>query len=66
MRFLSAGLVLALLISSLACAEYPADKFDLRFWKLQLPVDENADGKVDEIKVGSIQKYSHSDFCYLD
>ena len=66
MRFLSASLVLALLISPVTYAENPADKFDLRFWKLTLPVDENSDGKVDEIKVGSLHKYSHPDFFYLD
>ena len=51
MRFLLASLVLALLTSSVAYAENPADKFDLRFWKLTLPLDENNDGKIDEIKV---------------
>ena len=66
MRFLSASLVLALLTSSVSYAENPADKFDLRFWKLTLPLDENNDGKIDEIKVGSIHKYSHPDFFYLD
>ena len=66
MRLLSASLVLALLSLSAAYAEYPADKFDLRFWKLTLPLDENNDGKIDEIKVGSIHKYSHPDFFYLD
>lgn len=66
MRLLSAGLVLALVTSSVAYAELPADKFDLRFWKLTLPLDENGDGKVDEIKVGAIHEYSHPDFFYLD
>lgn len=71
MRFLSASLVLALLFSSVIYAEtsgdkFPADKIDLRFWKLTLPLDDNNDGKVDEIKVRSLQKYSHPDFFYLD
>ena len=66
MRFLLAALGLALLASPLTYAENPADKFDLRFWKLTLPMDENNDGKVDEIKVGSIHKYSHPHFFYLD
>ena len=66
MRFLSATLVLVLLSSSVTYAENPADKFDLRFWKLTLPLDENSDGKVDEIKVASLQKYSHPDYFYLD
>ena len=66
MRLLSAGLVLALLTSVVAFAEYPSDRFDLGFWKLTLPLDENGDGKVDEIKVRSLQEYSHPDFFYLD
>ena len=65
-RFLSASLVLALLTSSVTYAENPADRFNLGFWKLTLPLDENSDGKVDEIKVGSMHKYSHPDFFYLD
>ena len=66
MRVLLASLLLALLVSPVTYAEDPADKFDLRFWKLTLPLDENQDGKVDEIKVRSLQKYSHPDFFYLD
>ena len=66
MRLLTASLVLALLTSLAAYAEYPGDKFNLRFWKLTLPLDDNGDGKVDEIKVGSMHDYSHPDFFYLD
>ena len=66
MRFLSASLVLALLIASVTYAENPGDTFNLRFWKLTLPLDENGDGKVDEIKVRSLHDYSHPDFFYLD
>ena len=49
MRMLTASLALALLTSLVAYAEYPADKFNLGFWKLTLPLDDNGDGKVDEI-----------------
>ncbi|NND73319.1 MAG: hypothetical protein HKN43_17220, partial [Rhodothermales bacterium] len=66
MRFLSASLASFLLISPVTYAEKPADRFDLGFWKLTLPLDENNDGKVDEIKVGSMHDYSHPDFFYLD
>ncbi|MGI9294199.1 MAG: polysaccharide lyase family 7 protein, partial [Pseudomonadales bacterium] len=47
-------------------AESPSDKFDLRFWKLTLPVDEDQNGKVDEIDVRGLKGYSHPDFFYLD
>lgn len=66
MRFLLASLVSALLIPSPGYAENPGDRFDLRFWKLTLPLDDNKDGKVDEIKVRALQKYAHPDFFYLD
>lgn len=71
MRFLLAGLLLAFLFSFEIAAEaagdsLPADKVDLRFWKLTLPLDDNNDGKVDEVKVRALQKYSHPDFFYLD
>lgn len=55
-----------LLFPAAAGAEHPADSFDLRFWKLTLPLDENNDGKVDEVGVRALQKYSHPDFFYLD
>ncbi|MEO0424233.1 MAG: polysaccharide lyase family 7 protein [Pseudomonadota bacterium] len=50
----------------IAHAEHPGDSFNLRFWKLTLPLDDNADGKVDEISVNAIAKYTHPDFFYLD
>jgi poly(beta-D-mannuronate) lyase len=47
-------------------AEIPADKFDLSHWKMNVPVDLNDDGKIDEISVKQMQSYSHPDFFYLD
>ncbi len=44
----------------------PGKVFDLSHWKITLPMDKNRDGKVDEIDVKKIQKYSHPDFFYLD
>ena len=44
----------------------PADKFDLSHWKINVPVDLNNDGKIDEIDVKEIQSYSHPNFFYLD
>lgn len=44
----------------------PATKFDLSEWKITLPLDDNNDGKIDEISVSAIQQFSHSDFFYLD
>ncbi len=49
-----------------AFAEVPAEKFNLKNWKITLPMDANGDGKVDEVDVKGIQNYSHPDFFYLD
>lgn len=60
------GLALALLLSAPSIAENPGDRFDLKFWKLTLPLDDNDDGKVDEVGVRALQDFSHPDFFYLD
>ncbi|GEM78766.1 polysaccharide lyase family 7 protein [Vibrio superstes] len=44
----------------------PADKFDMRNWKITIPSDINEDGKVDEIEGVAMMSYSHSDFFFLD
>lgn len=44
----------------------PADKFDLTHWKMNVPVDLDNNGKIDEISVKEMQTYSHPDFFYLD
>ncbi len=48
MGFLLVGAAMSCLLISTADTAGPADKFDLRYWKLQLPLDANKDGKVDE------------------
>lgn len=53
-------------IAGTAAELIPAERFDLRFWKLTLPLDEDENGKVDEINVRSLQDYSNPDFFYLD
>jgi len=58
---------LAVLFASNTSAEpLPAEQFDLRFWKLTLPQDENKDGKVDEIGVKELSRFSHPDYFYVD
>lgn len=44
----------------------PADKFDLSKWKINIPTDNNNDGKVDDISKKEIQSFSHPDYFYLD
>jgi poly(beta-D-mannuronate) lyase len=62
----SAGFFSAMAAAPGACAEDPGDKFDFRFWKLTLPLDDNRDGKIDEIPVRAMHNFSHPDFFYLD
>jgi len=63
---LSSSFLLIGLSTSVIHAAVPADKFNLKHWKITLPVDANADGKVDEVDVAGIQNYSHPDYFYLD
>ena len=61
-----ACLCIAVLFSPTAGAENPADRIDLRFWKLTLPTDDNGDGKVDEVDAAGLTNYSHPDFLHVD
>lgn len=65
-RFRVAAFVIGLLAVLPALAEDPADRFDLRFWKLTLPTDADENGKVDEIDVRGLRNYTHPDYFYLD
>lgn len=44
----------------------PADKFDLRFWKLEIPTDNDNDGEVDSIDVRALKQFSHPDYFFVD
>lgn len=54
--FWSADIALSVFMIPTALAEKPADKFDLKYWKLQLPLDNNKDGKIDEVDVRQLRK----------
>jgi poly(beta-D-mannuronate) lyase len=57
------------LFVSIACAtqsQVPAERFDLRFWKLTLPLDDDENGKADEVDTRELARYSHPDFFYID
>lgn len=43
----------------------PGSAFDLSHWKIDLPQDEDGDGRSDTVEVEDIQDYSHPDFFYL-
>jgi len=44
----------------------PADKFDMRNWKITIPSDINEDGRVDEIEGVAMLSYANEDFFFLD
>jgi len=44
----------------------PAENFDLRYWKVTLPSDEDHNGKIDEVGVKALQTFTHPDYFHLD
>ncbi|ABD82096.1 polysaccharide lyase family 7 protein [Saccharophagus degradans] len=44
----------------------PAMAYDLSHWKITVPLDDNKDGKVDEVDTKALQKYMHSDYFYVN
>ena len=44
----------------------PADHIDLSHWNITVPTDVDENGKVDIVKTGDIQTYSHPDFFYAN
>lgn len=46
-------------------ATAPGGVFDLSYWKITLPTDDDGNGKPDEVEVKGIQDYSHPDFFYV-
>lgn len=71
----SSTVALGLLAAVTACAapsekkkavQVPAQVFDLTHWKITVPLDDNKDGKVDEIQTKALQTYMHSDFFYVN
>lgn len=44
----------------------PAQAFDMSQWKITLPLDDNGDGRADEVDVRAMQSYEHPDFFYVN
>lgn len=44
----------------------PADAFDLTFWNITVPLDEDGNERADIISVAQLADYSHPNFFYLD
>jgi poly(beta-D-mannuronate) lyase len=64
------SLCLTLLLSAsanvMADTAPPGSEFDMTYWKITLPMDDDKNGKVDEIEHPDILTYSHPDFFFLD
>jgi len=67
---LIAGTMVSLLLSASAFsanAAAPSTKFDLLGWTLSVPVDEDSNGKADQIKEKQLSSgYAYPDFFYLN
>lgn len=59
---------LAVMLASCATtsSNIPASKFDLSHWKITVPLDQDSNGKADDIDTKALQNYQHPDFFYLD
>ncbi len=47
-------------------SDVPAEKFDLSHWKITVPLDQDNNGKADDIDTKALMSYQHADFFYLD
>ena len=54
------------LVDSSVTGKVPATQFDLSEWKITVPLDDDGNGKIDEIGELAIQNYFHPDYFYLD
>ena len=59
-------LVLLACSTTVLAAQAPSERIDFKHWKLTLPLDENNDGKVDEVSVSGLAGYSHADYFFVD
>lgn len=63
----SLGLIIALTARPARAGDpVPADAFDLSHWNITLPMDDDGNGKADQVKVKALRRYAHPDFFHLD
>lgn len=65
-KVVTSASILMVLTGCVSTTPVPATKFDLTNWKITVPLDEDANGKVDSIDTKALQTYQHPDFFYLD
>ncbi|NMP16883.1 polysaccharide lyase family 7 protein [Thalassotalea sp. Y01] len=61
-----AALALTMMPAYAASDMVPGEKFALQQWKITLPIDQDGNGKVDEVDTNYLKNYQHEDFFYLD
>lgn len=66
LKLISTLSLMMLLASCASTSNSPANKFDLSHWKITVPLDEDNNGKADDIDTKALQSYQHPDFFYLN
>ncbi|MEM6279562.1 MAG: polysaccharide lyase family 7 protein [Verrucomicrobiota bacterium] len=65
MRLLLPTIFLLLLASTLEAVNYAGDRINLKIWKLTTPIDDDGDGKADEVKLPLLRYFEDPEFFHL-
>ncbi|MEM1441231.1 MAG: polysaccharide lyase family 7 protein [Verrucomicrobiota bacterium] len=65
MRFLILFSLFAVLVSFVEAKNYAGDRINLNIWKLTTPLDDNGDGKADEVRMPLLRYFEDPDFFHL-
>lgn len=66
LKALSALSVSLIVAGCASTSSTPANQFDLTHWKITVPLDQENNGKADDINTKALQSYQHPDFFYID
>lgn len=58
-------LALVLPVLTVAAKNHASDVFSLKVWRLAIPMDDNGDGKPDEVSMPTLQYFEDPDFFHL-
>jgi len=59
------AVVLALPVLALSAKNHASDVFSLKVWRLTIPMDDDGDGKPDEVSMPTLQYFEDPEFFYL-
>lgn len=65
MRILVPAVLLLFSFSELGAKNYAGDWINLKIWKLTTPLDDDGDGKADEVKMPLLRYFEDPDFFHL-